>query len=311
VGAGGRRLSRPGEAGSAGARDADGTDGREAADDVPAQVDLGSREHYGDPDLYDFEYRRRRRDVSFYRSVARELIGGPGSLLELACGSGRVTTALLRDGHRVVGLDLSRPMLRRAAARIERLGRAARGRAHLVCGDMRRFALGARFPLIVMAFNAFEHLYTRVEVAACLERVRAHLEPGGRFVFDVQNPNLRWLTRDPSRRWARTVFRHPRNGQRMVYTTNHDYDPVSQIALIRFYYGPSVGPGREKVVHLSQRKFFPAELEALLAHGGFTVERRYGDFARQPLDGDAESQVLVCRVRSVGDGRRVDVTPSI
>ena len=274
-------------------------------------VERGCREHYRDSELYDFEYRRRRRDVSFYRELARELLGSSGRVLELACGSGRVTTALLRDGHSVVGVDLSMAMLRRSASRVERLGRAARGRAMLVRADMRRFALAARFPLVVMAFNSFEHLYTRVEVAACLERVRAHLEPGGRFAFDVQNPNLKWLARDPSRRWARTAFRHPTTGERMIYSTNHDYDPVSQIALIRLYYGPTGGPGRERVVHLSQRKFFPAELEALLTHSGFTVERRYGDFAGEPLDGDAESQVLVCRVRSVGDGRRSAVTPSV
>ncbi len=266
-------------------------------------LERGSREHYDDPDLYDFEYRRRRRDVSFYRAVARELLGPSGRVLELACGSGRMTTALVRDGHEVVGIDLSEAMLRRARARIERLGRRARRRALLVRADMRRFALAARFPLVVMAFNSFEHLYTRVEVAACLERVRAHLAPGGQFVFDVQNPNLRWLVRDPTRRWARPLFRHPRTGERLAYSTNHDYDPVSQIALIRLYYGPADGAGRERVVHLSQRKFFPAELEALLAHGGFTVERRCGDFAGRPLDGDAESQVLVCRARSDGARR--------
>ncbi|HTE52527.1 MAG TPA: methyltransferase domain-containing protein [Kofleriaceae bacterium] len=283
---------------------------RDPAD--PADLlDRGVHEHYEDADLYDFEYRRRRRDVSFYRSIARELLGDDGGrVLELACGSGRVTTALLRDGHGVVGLDLSQAMLRRAAARIERLGQSARRRAMLLRGDVRQFALASRFPLVVMAFNAFEHLYTRVEVAACLERVRDHLEPGGRFVFDVQNPNLRWLSRDPSRRWARTVFRHPRTGKQLAYSTNHDYDPVSQIALIRLYYTP-VGGGREKVVHLSQRKFFPAELEALVSHAGFAVDRRHGDFAGQPLDGDAESQVLVCRVRADGDRRRDDVRQSI
>jgi SAM-dependent methyltransferase len=268
------------------------------------------REHYEDVDLYDYEYRRRRRDVLFYRQLARQVLGGSGRVLELACGSGRVTTALLRDGHEVVGLDLSAPMLRRAAERVERLGQAARRRAMLVRADARSFALAARFPLVLMAFNAFEHLYTRVDVAACLGRVRAHLAPGGRFAFDVQNPNLFWLSRDPSRRWARTAFRHPRTGERLVYSTNHDYDPVSQIALIRLFYAPAVGPGRERVVHLGQRKFFPAELEALLAHAGFAVERRYGDFSGQPLDGAAESQVLVCRLRSDGDKHPHDVRPS-
>lgn len=267
-----------------------------ATGDEDDLVDRGSREHYDDAELYDWEYRRRRQDVSFYRRLVNELLGGPGTVLELACGTGRVTTALVKDGHRVIGLDLSAAMLRRAAARIERLPAAARRRASLVRGDMRRFALTERVPLVLMAFNSFEHLYTRVEVAACLERIRAHLRPGGHFVFDVQNPSLRWLTRDPTRRWARTVFRHPTAGHRVVYSTNHDYDPVSQIALVRLYYEPE-GGGPTRVVHLSQRKFFPAELEALVAHGGFRVEQRYGDFGGQPLTGDADSQILVCGLR--------------
>jgi len=268
-------------------------------------VDRGCREHYDDAALYDHEYRRRRQDVLFYRQLAKDALGGPGRILELACGSGRVTTALLRDGHQVVGLDLSPSMLERAATRVAHLGRAARERARLVEGDIRDFDLGDRFPLIVMAFNSFEHLYTRVEVAACLERVRAHLEEGGRFAFDVQNPNLSWLTRDPSRRWARTVFRHPTSGQRIAYSTNHVYDPVSQIAVIRIYYDP-VDPDGEpaRTVVLSQRKFFPAELEALVSHAGFSVEHRYGDFAGQPLTGGAESQLLVCRPRAPSDTRR-------
>ena len=45
---------------------------------------------------------------------------------------------------------------------------------------------------------------------------------------------------------------------------------------------------------LTQRKYFPAELEALVAHAGMRVVARYGDFFWAPLDGSAESQVLVC-----------------
>ena len=51
------------------------------------------------------------------------------------------------------------------------------------------------------------------------------------------------------------------------------------------------------MVRLAQRKFFPAELEALIAANGFAVERRYGDFNGAPLTGDEESQILVCRRR--------------
>ncbi len=260
-------------------------------------IDLGTRQHYEDAALYDYEYRRRRNDLAFYRDLAARLVRPPGAILDLACGTGRVTTALVRAGFAVVGLDLSLPMLQRARARCGQLGRAARERAMFVRADIRDFALGRQFPLVLMAFNSFEHLYTRVEVAACLERVRACLADGGRFAFDVQNPDLRWLGRDPRKRWARTRFSHPTTGQSLYYSTNHIYDPVSQIAIIRLYYEPVDQPGTERVVHLSQRKFFPAELEALLWMGGFAIESRFGDFSRQPLDGDAESQVLVCRKR--------------
>jgi SAM-dependent methyltransferase len=273
-------------------------------------VDAGSREHYADAALYDYEYRRRRADVTFYRELARQR--GASDVLELGAGSGRVTIPLARDGHRVVALDQSPAMLARLRARIAHLPAAVADRITPAHGDLRSFAIPAagkparpgrrapgaqvrRFPLVIAAFNVLEHLYTR-----------------GAFAFDVQLPDLAWLNRDPGRRWAKTRFTDPTTGRAMIYSTNHDYDPISQIALIRLYYEPApttdgrksrravsphggsgVAPGG-RVVKLSQRKFFPAELEALIAGAGFRVTARYGDFSFRPLDGTAESQVLVC-----------------
>jgi SAM-dependent methyltransferase len=290
-------------------------------------VDAGSREHYADAALYDYEYRRRRADVTFYREIARRR--GADRILELGAGSGRVTVPLARDGREVVALDQSPAMLARLRDRIARLPAAAAARIAPVTGDLRTFRVpGPRFPLAIAAFNVLEHLYTRGEVTACLQRIAAHLAPGGAFVFDVQLPDLVWLSRDPTRRWARTRFTDPSTGRRLIYSTNHDYDPVSQIALIRLYYEEPGDPpaaaapssrasGRRtvpaganrpsgdrlvRVTKLSQRKFFPAELEALVSHAGFRVVERFGDFSFRPLDGAAESQVLVCE--PIGSSRR-------
>lgn len=290
----------PGRATSRGA-DAD-ISSDEHADETAGDVDAGCREHYEDAALYDYEYRRRRADVNFYKQLVHDLAGPSTRILELACGSGRVTIPLARAGHEVVGLDYSESMLEQARARLSRGGRTLRDRVSFMRADMRTFDLGQRFDLILMAFNSFEHLYTRVEVSACLDRVRAHLAPGGYFVFDVQNPNLRWLSRDPDKRWARTRFTHPVTRQAYYYSTNHDYDPVSQIAMIRLYYQPvdaEVGP--EQVVMLSQRKFFPAELEALLHANGFRMCMRYGDFSGGVLTDECHSQVLVCQAQTHAD----------
>jgi SAM-dependent methyltransferase len=289
-------------------------------------VEAGGHEHYADAVLYDYEYRRRRADVTFYRELARRR--GADRILELGAGTGRVTVPLARDGREVVAVDRSETMLAQLAARIARLPQPVAARITPVAGDLRSFSVGSRFPLVIAAFNVLEHLYTRTEVDACLQRVAAHLAPGGAFAFDVQLPDLLWLARDPSRRWARTRFTDPTTGRVMYYSTNHDYDPVRQIALIRLYYEPADAPapatastastragrrsshrgggpaaadpdrpsvpGETRVVQLSQRKFFPAELETLVAHAGFRVVARYGDFSFRPLDGTADSQVLVC-----------------
>ena len=265
----------------------------------PREVDLvetGSREHYEDAALYDYEYRRRRADVTFYRELARRRLGGPGHILELGCGSGRVTVPLARDGHQVVAVDRSRSMLDRLEARVAALPAAAAARITPALADLRSFEVPGEFPLVVAAFNVLEHLYTRGEVDACLRRVAAHLAPGGAFVFDVQLPDLAWLLRDPGKRWARTRFTDPTTNRPMLYSTNHDYDPISQIALIRLFYDPADGDGPGHVVQLSQRKFFPAELEALVSHAGMRVIERFGDFSFGPLGPAAESQVLVCQV---------------
>ncbi|MEZ4403088.1 MAG: class I SAM-dependent methyltransferase [Kofleriaceae bacterium] len=265
----------------------------EVVHDAGLAVALGAREHYRDVALYDYEYRRRREDVAYYVALAERVLGGPGDILELGCGTGRITAALARAGHRVVALDAEPTMLAGLAARRRALPAAVAARIEPVRGDLRDFAVGRRFGLIIAGFNVLEHLYTRVELAACLGRVRHHLAVDGCFGFDVQLPDPAWLARDPDRRWARTRFTHPVTGVPTWYSTNHDYDPVSQIVLIRLYYQPCAG-GPEEVVLLSQRKYYPAELEALVAHSGLRVVERHGDFAGGPLGPGSDSQILLC-----------------
>ena len=255
-------------------------------------------EHYADPWLYDHEYRRRRADVNWYRARARSL---GGDVLELGCGSGRVLVPLVRDGLHVVGVDASQPMLVRCQERLARLAPSARDRARLVRADFRALPFARRWPVIICPFNAMMHLYSRDDLSRFFDGVRDRLAPGGRFVFDILNPDLKWLNRDPHRRWARTRFKDPRSGASWIYTTNHFYDAATQIAWIRIFYdaldAPSEKLPRTRVVRLAHRQIFPEELLLLLDNAGFTVEERLGDFDGSAFTGDSESQVCTCSIR--------------
>jgi len=97
----------------------------------------------------------RLQDVAFYRDAVREF-GDP--VLELGCGTGRITMALAQAGKRVTGLDLSERMLERAVKKRAALFTEERERIHLVQGDMAKFDLGEKFALIIIPFRPLQHL---------------------------------------------------------------------------------------------------------------------------------------------------------
>ena len=278
-----------------------------AKDDfLRADEEAGSREAFDDAALYDFEYRRRRGDINFYRRLAgnRLQFAPAGPIVDLACGTGRLLMPLLRDGHTVVGLDRSAAMLAAARRRVARLSASRRSRCLLLRADLRTFALRPRFALAVAAFHSVQHLYSMADLQRFLRATRACLVPGGWLAFDVLPPDPAWIGRDPLRRWGRTVFRHPLSRQRLVYTNNHRFDPHRCVLHMRLYYQPLDGHGRpsgpERVVRLCHRQLEPTLVKGLLERTGFRLLACFGGFDGRPVErqpGLAEEHVYVAAAR--------------
>jgi SAM-dependent methyltransferase len=244
---------------------------------------------FDDAALYDWEYRRRRDDVRFYRTLADER-GGP--ILDLGCGTGRLAIPLCRDGHVVVGLDRAAPMLARAAARRARLARPARRRLLLVRGDLGHLPLGARarFAMAVAAFHTVQHLRTDGELVRFFRGVRAALATGGWLAFDVFAPEARFLARAASRRWDRTLFSHPVTRQRLAYTVSQRLIRVGRTRSLSmtFHYQPVDARGRargsERHARLVHRLLAPEETERLVERAGLELIAAWGGFDGRPLD---------------------------
>jgi SAM-dependent methyltransferase len=261
-------------------------------------VTAGATEHFEDAALYDHDYRRRRADIQFYRTLAAEH-GGP--VLDLACGTGRLMVPLLRDGHTVVGLDRAPAMLARAADKIARLTRPQRARALLIRADLRRFAFRSRFGFAVAAFHSVQHLVSDRDLLMFLRSARRALEPDGWLAFDVFAPARSFLTRDENRRWDRTPFRDPTTGKRLVYSINHHLDRRRRALLMRMYYlpvdehGRAVGP--ERVLRLCHRQLSRGDVRLLVERAGLRLIARWSDFTGTPLrrDSDTEQHVYLAR----------------
>jgi SAM-dependent methyltransferase len=257
--------------------------------------DAGATAHYDDAAYYDLAYRARRRDVDFYVDLGRAC-GGP--VLEYGVGTGRVALALSRAGVDVVGVDRSAPMLAALAEKLSIELPAVRARLRSVRGDMRRLRLRRRFPLVIAPFNAVQHLYDRKDVEQFLGRVRDHLTPQGRFVFDFLMPSPEDLGADARRAYGAPRFRHPQFGV-VKYAERFDYDALRQLLLVHMDFTPRDAGHRPFTVPLTHRQFFPQEVEALLHYNGFAEIRFSGDFTENPPDGATESVVVSCRARQV------------
>jgi SAM-dependent methyltransferase len=253
--------------------------------------DRGALAHYEDPAYYYRAYANRRQDVEFYVQAARHA-GGP--VLEYGVGNGRVAIPMARAGAEVVGIDLSRPMLRDLEARLEREPREVRDRVSWVHGDMRSVRLRRRFALVVAPFNTVLHLYHRFEIEAFLSRVREHLVPSGRWLFDFSVPQSGDLGRDPARAYRVPRFRHPTSGQLIRYAERFEYDPVRQLLLVRMEFAPE--RGSPWTIPLTHRQFFPQEMEALLHYNGFREVTFFGDFSAGEPGPGVDSLVVSCRL---------------
>jgi SAM-dependent methyltransferase len=232
--------------------------------------------------------------VHFYVEYAREL-GGP--VLELGVGTGRVALALAREGIETVGVELVPEMLARAREKQAQL--PARAREHLTVrrGDVRSVRLRRRFPLVISPFNVFMHLYTQRDLERALATVRAHLAPRGHFVFDVLMPDLHAMVRNPGRLYRGPRLKDAESGRSYEYFEAFEYDAARQVQMVSMIFQGLDRLDDLKVIPLSQRQFFPQELEMLLHYNGFRVVEHWGDFARKPLRNDSESQVIVARAR--------------
>jgi ubiquinone/menaquinone biosynthesis C-methylase UbiE len=91
-----------------------------------------------DADYYDYYSTGLEGDVEFYVAEAQKA-GSP--VLELGCGTGRITFPIAQAGVSIVGLDLSPSMLGVARRKLTALDLEVQSRVKLVAGDMRDFSL--------------------------------------------------------------------------------------------------------------------------------------------------------------------------
>lgn len=139
-----------------------------------SNVTRWTREEVPRGDAYDRRFQQlATAGVDVHGEAAFVASWEPSSVLDAGCGTGRVAAELARRGIDAVGVDIDETMLEVARRKAPAIP--------WVRADLSTLNLGRRFDLVVMAGNVLLFVAPGTE-AAVVERVRAHLVPGGRLV---------------------------------------------------------------------------------------------------------------------------------
>lgn len=241
--------------------------------------------------FYDWENAQtvQRRDVAFWQRLAAAS-GGP--VLELGCGTGRITLPVARTDVRVIGIDRSAPMLDRAARKLR--ARLARG-AVLIRGDIRHLPFRrGRFPLVMAPYGILQSLTRERDLVATLASVARVMRKGARFGIDLV-PDLP--------RWSEYAARKTMSGQMGRGTAVSLVESVSQDRARRLtifdqrYVTRQNGIQRQHHFALTFRTLTIRQMSNRLERAGFRIDAVLGDYRGGPWDARADVWVILATKR--------------
>ena len=241
-------------------------------------------------DFYDWENAQTldRRDVRFWQNMAQR---AKGRVLELGCGTGRVTLPIARTGARIVGVDRSAEMLSHARRRVNRA--RLKRKPSLVRADIRSlpFRKSLRFDLVMAPYGVLQSLVREADLQATLVSVSQVLSKGGVFGLDLVPDLPAWKEyRDQVR------LRGQRKGSesRITLVESVRQDRKKGLTIFDQQYIEHRGRYRAtREFSLVFRTLFVPQMARRLERAGFRVTAVLGDYNGKPWDPRADVWLIL------------------
>ena len=228
-------------------------------------------------------------DLAFYKRWLPK--NKQAQILELCCGTGRLTLPIAKAGYEITGVDFTASML----AQAKQKAAAAELSITFVEADIRNAVLPQQYDFIFMPFNSIHHLYTNQDLFQALETVKKHLKDKGLFVFDCFNPNIRFMA-EGEKELKEIAAYTAEDGREVVIKEIMHYHSKTQVNRIEWHY--FINGTFHSVQKLDMRMYYPLELDAYLEQLGFRSLHKFGGFQEEPFTDESEKQLFICDIPS-------------
>lgn len=196
-------------------------------------------------------------------------------ILDLACGYGRHSLPLAKDGYKVIGVDYSKYFLSLAKEKAKELKIK---NLRFLRKDIRKINFKEEFDLVISMFTFFGYFDNNEDNIKVLKNVYESLKKGGYFILDLENPNFYWrfFLKNPrvtEEGFLYYEFKEP--NKELDINTKVILDHVNRFVILQRKWEEN---GKENLWEGKFKLFYPEEILSYLKLIGFERIKIFGDF---------------------------------
>lgn len=221
---------------------------------------------------------------SYLIGLLKEYGVSDGLVLELGCGTGKMTRLLAEAGYDMTGVDNSQEMLQ-----IAREAGQEEDNILYLLQDMREFELYGTVKAVVSICDSMNYILEEADLLAVFRLVNNYLDPGGIFIFDLNT-----IYKYQELMGETTICENREEGSFIWDNFYEEAEQINQYDLT-FFIKEENGLYRKYEETHFQRGYELEQVKILIEQAGMEFVASYDAFTREQIKEDSERIYIVAR----------------
>lgn len=248
-------------------------------------------------EFYDLDFKGiSYDDIEFYLGLVKPHYN---EILELCCGTGRISIPFAKNGISVSALDFSKEMLSIFKTKLTHLDKEVSNRITLIESDMATFILNREFKCILIPFHSFQSLTDTFQISQTLEKINRHLANDGLFILNIFKPLVDMKAIEGVCE-TKTITDSKGQGIYKKECVNTFVDISNQVLYYDLNYYLFTQSDTIVTEHLKAKYYYLHQIIELLEKHNFSIDKVYHGFNQnEAVNIESSELTLLCKRRLI------------